>query len=148
MQVILLKEVEGIGEAGAVVEVSDGYARNYLLPKKLATLATSRKVKNIEKQRQAVMERIKKEQKASQTLAQQLAEVSLTIEKQAGEEGKLFGSVTKKEIAEALEAKGFKADKKQVVLDDPIKSLGEYKVEIKLPHGQSAQIKVEVVAGE
>jgi len=94
------------------------------------------------------MERIKKEQKASQTLAQQLAEVSLTIEKQAGEEGKLFGSVTKKEIAEALEAKGFKADKKQVVLDDPIKSLGEYKVEIKLPHGQSAQIKVEVVAGE
>ena len=148
MQVILLKDVDGVGEAGSVVEVSDGYARNYLLPKKLATIATSRKVKSLEKQRQAVMERIKKEQKASQSMAQQLSEVSLTIEKQVGEEGKLFGSVTKKEIAEALEAKGFKVDKKQVVLEDPIKSVGEYQVEIKLPHGQSAQVKVEVVAGE
>ncbi len=148
MQVILLKDVDGVGEAGAVVEVSDGYARNYLLPKKLATVATSRKVKSIEKQRQAVMERIKKEQKATQTLAQQLSEVTLSIEKQAGEEGKLFGSVTKKEIAEALEAKGFKIDKKQVVLEENIKSLGEYDVEIKLPHGQSAKIKVEVVSGE
>ncbi len=148
MQVILLKDVEGVGEAGSVAEVSDGYARNYLLPKKLATIATSRKVKSIEKQRQAVLERIKKEQKASQTLAQQLSEVAITVEKQAGEEGKLFGSVTKREIAEALEAKGFKVDKKQVVLDEPIKSLGEYQVEIKLPHGQSAQVKVEVVAGE
>lgn len=148
MQVILLKDVDGVGEAGAVVEVSDGYARNYLLPKKLATVATSRKVKSIEKQRQAVMERIKKEQKATQTLAQQLSEVTLSIEKQAGEEGKLFGSVTKKEIAEALEAKGFKIDKKQVVLEENIKALGEYDVEIKLPHGQSAKIKVEVVSGE
>jgi large subunit ribosomal protein L9 len=148
MQVILLKDVDGVGEAGAVVEVSDGYARNYLLPKKLATIATSRKVKSLEKQRQAVMERIKKEQKASQTIAQQLSEVELRIEKQAGEEGKLFGSVTKKEISDTLNAKGFKIDKKQVVLEEPIKALGEYQVEIKLPHGQSAKIKVEVVAGE
>jgi large subunit ribosomal protein L9 len=144
MKVILKTDVEGVGYAGDIVEVSPGYARNYLIPKGLALAATSRNIKGLEKQKAEIMKRVDKEKKRIEALARRLAETKVVVAKQVGEEGKLFGSVTTRDIAEALAKEGIEIDRKKIVLDEAIKSLGTYQVKVKLPHGIESQIQVEV----
>jgi len=144
MKVILKVDVEGVGYAGDIVDVSPGYARNYLIPKGLALAATSRNVKGLEKQKAEIMKRVDKEKKRIEALAQRLAQTKVVVTKQVGEEGKLFGSVTTRDIAEALAQEGIEIDRKKIVLDEAIKSLGTYQVKVKLPHGIESQVQVEV----
>ncbi len=144
MKVILKVDVEGVGYAGDIVDVSPGYARNYLIPKGLALAATSRNIKSLEKQKAEIMKRVDKEKKRIEALAQRLANTKVVVAKQVGEEGKLFGSVTTRDIADALAREGIEIDRKKIVLDEAIKSLGTYQVKVKLPHGIESQVQVEV----
>jgi len=148
MRVILKEDVEGLGNAGDVVNVKDGYARNYLIPRGLAVRATDRSVKGLEKQRRLILERINKQKKRIENFAERLRETTVIIRKKAGEEGKLFGSVTSRDVAEALESMGMVVDRKKIILDEPIKSLGTYTVKVKLPYGVETELKVEVVPEE
>lgn len=145
MKVILKEDVKGIGPAGTLADVSPGYARNYLIPKGLALAATSKNVKTLEKQKAEIMKKVDKERKRVEALGQRLAQTRVVVAKQAGEGGKLFGSVTTKDIAEALVQQGIEVDKKKVVIEEPIKALGSYKVKVKLPFKIEAPLQVDVV---
>ena len=144
MKVILKVDVEGVGSAGDIVEVSPGYARNYLIPRRLALAATSRNVKSLEKQKAEIMKKVDKERKRIEALAQRLAQTKVVVTKQAGEKGRLFGSVTTRDIADALAREGIEIDRKKIVLEETIKTLGSYQVKVKLPHGIESQVQVEV----
>jgi large subunit ribosomal protein L9 len=146
MKVFLKEDVKSLGKIGEVVTVSDGYARNFLLPKKLAVEANTRNIKEFEHHKRVLQERAAKIKAEFKTLAEKLSALSLTIKAKAGEEEKLFGSVTNMDIAEALKEAGQDIDKKRIVLDEPIKRLGEYTVEVKIDAEISAQVKVNVVA--
>ena len=145
MIVILTKDVKGTGKAGDVVKVSDGYARNQLIPKGFAKEATQGNVRNLEKQK-AIAEEKKAEQKAAaQQQAEQLEKVTLVIQSKGGENGKLFGSITSKDIADALEQQeGIKVDKKKIDMPGPIKQVGDSVVTVKLFPEVSAKMKVKV----
>jgi len=146
MKVFLRDDVKNLGKIGDVVSVSDGYARNFLLPKKLAVEANTKNIKEFEHNKKIIHERAAKIRGASQATAEKLSALSLTIRAKAGEEEKLFGSVTTMDIAEALKAEGFEIDKKKISLEEPIKRLGEYSVEVKIHPEVSATVKVHVVA--
>jgi large subunit ribosomal protein L9 len=148
MEVILREDVDKLGARGELVKVADGYARNYLLPRKLAVAATAANKKIVEQERQAHLRREAKEKAAAEDLAKMLAGVSVTIAQKAGEQEQLFGSVTPKDITEALEKKGYHIDRRKIHLDEPIKQLGEFKVPIRLHREVSAEITVQVVAEE
>jgi large subunit ribosomal protein L9 len=145
MQVILTEDVPQLGNAGDVVNVKPGFARNYLMPQGKAKLATEGRVREIQHQRQVIEEKVKKEMKSFEAVAKRLSEVSLEFKVQAGEEGKLFGSVTNADIAEQLTARGFEIDRRRIELSDPIKLLGDYEVEIKLHREVKGRVKVQVV---
>ncbi len=141
-QAILLKEVEGLGGAGEAIEVSPGYLRNFLVPRKLAQPATKGALEEAERRREAA-ERTAREalQRAGETAAL-LSKTVLTITHRAGEDGRLFGSVTSKEIAEAIrEARGLKVDRKRIRLEEGIRELGTYMVEVEIPGGATASVK-------
>ncbi len=145
MKIILLKDHEQLGSAGEVVEVTPGYARNYLIPKHQALVATPANVAQFEsrrKQHEAVAER---ELRAAQTLARQLENDSLTAQVRVGEEERLFGSVTAQNIIELLAEKGYEVDRRTVHLEEPIRSLGVYNIELRLHPGVTASIKLWVV---
>lgn len=145
MVVILLKDVKGTGKAGEVVKVSDGYARNMLLPKGLAKEATEGNVRNLEKQKEIAAEKKAAQKEAAKQQAAKLEEVTLTIKAKGGDNGKLFGSITTKDIAAALEKQeNIKVDKKKIVLDNPIKTTGDTEVVVKLFEEVSAKLKVTV----
>lgn len=145
MIVILTKDVKGTGKAGEVVKVSDGYARNMLLPKGLAKEATEGNVKNLEKQRAIAAEKLEAQKEAAKKQAEKLEGVTLVIKSKGGENGKLFGSITSKDIAEALEKQeNIKIDKKKIELANPIKQTGETQVTVKLFSEVSATLKVNV----
>lgn len=147
MKVILLKEVKGLGKAGELVKTSDGHARNLLIPKGLAKEATDTNVRELEKQKAMAAEKKQSEQEEARELAKRLAEVRVKIVTKTGEGGRLFGSITTKDIADALQAQeGIELDKKKFVLDSPIKHTGEFQVEIKLYAEIAAQLLVEVTA--
>jgi large subunit ribosomal protein L9 len=146
MKVFLREDVKSLGKIGEVVTVSDGYARNYLLPKKLAVEANTKNIREFEHHKKALQERAAKIRADYKSLADRLSALSLTIKARAGEEEKLFGSVTNMDIAEAFREAGHDVDKKKIVLDEPIKRLGEYTVEVKIDADVSAQVKVNVVA--
>ena len=147
MKVILLKEVKGLGKAGELVKTSDGHARNLLIPKGLAKEATDANVRELEKQKAMAAEKKQSEQEEARELAKRLAEVRVKIVTKTGEGGRLFGSITTKDIADALQAQeGIELDKKKFVLDTPIKHTGEFQVEIKLYAEIAAQLLVEVTA--
>ena len=147
MIVILLKDVKGTGKAGEVVKVSDGYARNMLLPKGLAKEATEGNVRNLEKQKAIAAEKKAEEKAAAQALAEKLNTVSVDIKTKAGEGGRIFGSITSKDIADALAAQQkITVDKKKIQLDNPIKQTGELTVDIKLYPEVMAKLKVNVTA--
>jgi large subunit ribosomal protein L9 len=144
MQIILQEDVEKLGARGQVVEVSSGYARNYLLPRKLAIEATPGAMKQLERIRAALAKKTANEREAAQKQAELLAAVTLRFARKAGENDQLFGSVTSADIADGLKAQGFGVDKRQIQLAEPIKVLGEYQVTAKIYQEISAPIKVVV----
>jgi large subunit ribosomal protein L9 len=144
MEVILREDVEKLGSRGQVVKVADGFARNFLLPRRLAVPATEANKKIVEQERQAALRREAKEKAAAEELARMLSAVTLTIKQKAGEADQLFGSVTAKDIAELLEKQGYTIDRKKILLDHPIKTLGEHKVALKLHREVSVEIPVIV----
>lgn len=146
MKVILKEDVKGLGHMGEVVNASDGYARNYLLPRNLAAEASTRNIKELEHNRKVIMERAAKIRDASRASAEKLATLTLLIKAKVGEEEKLFGSVTSMDIAEALAGQGFDVDKKKIHIDEPIKRVGEYVVHVKIHPEVSAPVKVHVIS--
>ncbi|MDD4956978.1 MAG: 50S ribosomal protein L9 [Candidatus Omnitrophica bacterium] len=145
MKVILIKDVESLGQIGDEMEVKDGYARNYLIPNKFVIEATPGAVSILEQKKRQKERRERKLMEAAGQLAEKIAALSITVSMEAGEEDKLFGAVTSEVIAEYLAAEGIEIDKKKIVLDDPIKALGVYNVEIKLHPEVKAQARVWVV---
>jgi large subunit ribosomal protein L9 len=144
MEVILREDVEKLGGRGEVVKVAAGYARNFLLPKRLAVPATQANKKIVEQEKQSWLKREAKAQSESEDLGKLLDGQSLTFTQRAGENDQLFGSVTSKDIADALEAKGFHIDRRKIQLDDPIKTLGEFTVPVKLHRNVTSNVKVQV----
>lgn len=148
MRVILREEVYNLGKGGEVVTVRDGYGRNYLLPKGLAIAATEKNVKQLAHERRVIAERNAKLAKDSQAIADKLAKLNITIERQAGDGGKLFGSVSTRDIDEAVRALGVTIDRKKIVIEHPIKSVGDYTLDVKLSQGVVAKLKVKIAASK
>jgi large subunit ribosomal protein L9 len=146
MEVILREHVDNLGRRGDLVKVADGYARNYLLPRKLALLATDGNKKVIEREKVKFDVKEAEEQKVAQAVADRLAAVEIEIARKVGETDALFGSVTNADIAEALAAKGFDIDRRKIALHEPIKKLSETTVPVKLHRDVVVQLKVKVVA--
>ena len=146
MKVFLKEEVKNLGKIGDVVNVSEGYARNFLLPKKFAVEANPKNLKEFEHKKRIIQEKAAKIKDASKATADKLSALTLKIRAKAGEEEKLFGSVTTMDIAEAFKAEGFEVDKKKILLAEPIKRLGEYTVEVKIHSEVNATVKVQVVS--
>ena len=144
MQVILQEDVEKLGTRGQVVEVAEGFARNFLLPRKLALQATGGNLKRLEQIRGHLDKRTAGEKGVAQQLAATLSATSVTLARKAGETSQLFGSVTSADIADALAAQGHTVDKRSIILDEPIKVIGEYDVPVKLAHGVTGTVKVIV----
>ena len=145
MKVILNQDVKGKGKKGQLVEVSDGYARNFLLPKGLAKEATEGNVRNLEKQKAIAAEKHEEQKEAAKKQAARLEEITVVVKTKGGENGKLFGSITSKDIAEALaKQENIKVDKKKIDLPAPIKQTGETQVTVKLFPEVSATLKVSV----
>jgi large subunit ribosomal protein L9 len=145
MQIILQENIEKVGTRGEVVEVAAGYARNYLLPRKLALEASPGNLKRIEKIRHTLAKLTATEREQAQAQAELLNAVTLTLARKAGETDQLFGSVTAADLAEGLAAQGFEVDKRRIQLAEPIKAVGEYAVTAKLVHDVTATFKVIVV---
>ncbi|HKK96287.1 MAG TPA: 50S ribosomal protein L9 [Anaerovoracaceae bacterium] len=133
MLVILKKDVKGTGIAGDVVKVSDGYARNMLIPKGMAVLATDKNIRTIEKQKAVLEEKKKQEKEKAEEKAEELEGKKIVLNTKTGENGKLFGSITNKDISNAIkESEGIEIDKKKILLKNPIKQIGEFEVEVKI----------------
>jgi large subunit ribosomal protein L9 len=146
MEVILREHVDNLGRRGEIVKVAAGYARNYLLPRKLALLVTDGNKKTIEREKVKFDAKELEEQKVAEAVAARLASVEVSIARKVGETEVLFGSVTTADIAEALAAKGFDIDRRKLHLAEPIKKLGDYDVPLKLHRDVTATVKVKVVA--
>ena len=145
MEVILREDIERVGTRGQVVKVADGYARNFLLPKRLAVAATDANRKIVEQERQAHLRREAKQKGEAEDLSKLLTGVIVTIAQKAGENDQLFGSVTSKDVADALAAKNFTIDRRKVLMDEPIRQLGEFKVPVRLHKDVTAEVTVQVV---
>lgn len=148
MQIILKSNVEKLGKEGDVLTVADGYARNYLIPKKLAVQATEKNRQLLEHEKRIEVDRAVKAKKEAEILANELSNVSCTISVQAGENDRLFGSVTTSDIANALADLGYEIDKRKIILEEPIKELGMFTVPVKLHADIIANIKVWVVKAQ
>ena len=148
IELILREDVDKLGSRGQLVKVSPGYARNYLLPKRLAVAASDANKKIVEQERQAHLKRDAKEQAGAADLAKMLDAVTVTISQKAGENDQLFGSVTSKDIADGLETQGYNIDRRKIQLDNPIKTLGEHKVTVRLHREVMAEITVSVLKEE
>ena len=146
MQVILKATIDTLGEEGDVVKVKDGYARNYLLPKNLAAMATDGNVAVLAKQKAAIEARKQEQRAADEALAKKITDATVTIAQRTGEDDKLFGSVTAADIATKLAELGIEIDKKKLLLDEPIKTLGTKTIPVKIGYQVRADLKVEVVS--
>lgn len=144
MKVILLQDVKGKGKKGQMIEVSDGYARNYMLPRKIAMEATPDAVNTMRMNDKATQERQARERAEAMELAKRMKAMTLTVYAKGGGAGRLFGSVTSQEIADALQAQGITLDKRKIVMDDPIKNVGTYTVRCKLGYEITAQLTVQI----
>ena len=147
MRVILKQDISTLGRAGDIKEVKDGYARNYLFPRGLVMSATVRSVKEKAFLENVQARKIAKRKKSAEELAAQLNGKEVTLQAKVGEDNKLFGSITNIQVAKQLESMGFAVDRRAIVLDDNIKALGNYKIQVKLHDGVNAQIVLHVVAG-
>jgi large subunit ribosomal protein L9 len=145
MEVILREKVEKLGSRGEVVKVSEGYARNFLLPRKLALLATPANMKQIEQEKAAAVRRETNEKAEAEALAQQLSKITIRLARKVGENDVLYGSVTSMDIAEALQVQGFTLDRRKFEMEEALKSLGQHQVNIKLYRDVVATVTVEVV---
>ena len=145
MEVILRDHVEKLGKRGEIVKVSDGYARNYLLPRKLALPATEGNRKHVERERKIMETREADEKSQAEAIASRLSTVDITIARRVGETEQLYGSVTASDIAEFLKTKGFEIDRRKLILPEPIKTIGEHDVPLKLHREVTAPLKVKVV---
>ena len=145
MNVILKENVTSLGKAGDTVNVSAGYGRNYLIPKGLAIEASSKNVKALEHERKHILQVAEKERKKAEAIAERLKEITCTISRRVGDQDKLFGSVGTKDIEKALLEEGIEIERKNIILEEPLKSLGEFSVKVKLPAGTSAEVKIKIV---
>jgi large subunit ribosomal protein L9 len=145
MQVILLEDIPSLGKIGDMVKVSDGYGRNYLIPKKKAVFATEKNLKALQHERALVQHRLGKVKKDAVKMVQEIEKLSCTFAKNVGESGKLFGSVTSMEIEAFLKENGLDVDRKKILLEEPIKNVGMFTVAIKLQPEVTAHLKVWVV---
>jgi large subunit ribosomal protein L9 len=149
MKVILLEDVKGIGEAGAVATVADGYARNFLLPRKLAISATAGSLKNLEQHRAGIKSRQLQEARTAATKAERLAGITLKLKVKAGEAGKLYGSVTHAMVADALASEhGLEIDRRSITFEHPVRMLGSHEARVHLHKDAEATLKIEVEAEE
>ncbi|MCX6571859.1 MAG: 50S ribosomal protein L9 [Candidatus Aminicenantes bacterium] len=148
MKVILKQDVEKLGRRGDVINVAPGFGRNYLIPRKMALAVTPTNIKMVEIERQALKKKVEVERKSFQSLTQKLNQVSLTFTRRAGEKDIIFGSVSSGDVKEALDGLGYDIDKKKILLDEPIKRLGNFSVPIKISHDDRAEIKVVVAREE
>ena len=148
MKVILMEDVANLGSIGDTVDVKDGYARNFLIPRKLAIAATARNLKAQAHKLAAIDRKKEKAAEEARSLADRLAATSLTFTRKAGETGRLFGSVTNMDITDALADQGITVDRKDVILDDHIKELGEFDVSVKLHQDVPASVKITVIKEE
>jgi len=148
MEVILREDIDKLGTRGQLVKVAPGYARNFLLPNKMAVAATESNKKIVEQERQSYLRREAKVEGEAKDLGKMLGAVAITISQKAGENDQLFGSVTSKDIAEGLEKQGYSIERRKIALEEPIKTLGEFKVPIRLHREVTAEITVHVVKEE
>lgn len=146
MEIILREDIEKLGSRGQVVKVAAGYARNYLLPKKLAVVATESNKKIIEQEREAWLRKEAKLADEATQLGQMMSKVVINISQKAGEEGHLFGSVTSADIADALAKQNYNVERRKILLDQPIKQVGEYKIPVRLHKDVTVEIPVNVTA--
>ena len=146
VKIILREDVHGLGHAGNVVSVRPGYARNFLLPEGKATLATEASVKEQEHHQRSIADKVAKEMKTHRGLKERLEGLKLAVSAQAGDDGKLFGSVTSREIAELVAAQGIEIDRRKIELAEPIKTAGSHTIAIRLHREVVAQVKLEVTA--
>ena len=144
MEVILKQDVEKLGHRGDVVNVADGYGRNYLLPRKFAMEATAANKSVIEQMKQSAIRKSAKEKIEAEAVAAKMNQVVLTFERKAGGEGQLFGSVTSADIAQALEAQGYEIERRRIHLDEPLKTVGEYHVPVRLHREVTVHVQVNV----
>ncbi|WP_422446309.1 50S ribosomal protein L9 [Thermoanaerobacterium sp. DL9XJH110] len=148
MKVILLADVKNLGKKGELVNVAEGYARNYLIPRKLAQPATEGNIKQLEQEREALERKKARELNQARQLSQKLSQMKVTLKVKAGEQGKLFGSITAKDIAEAIKSQlDVEVDKRKIELHEPIKSLGDYEVTIKLAPEVESKVYVKILEG-
>lgn len=145
MKVILRQNYESLGQIGDIVDVKDGFARNFLIPRKIAYLALKGNIQSLEEEKRNASRKLQQELLAAESLAAELEKVSVTIPVQVGEEDKIFGTVTNQMIADALKEKGYEVDRRKIEINEPIKSLGIYGIDIKLHQNVNAKIKVWVV---
>jgi large subunit ribosomal protein L9 len=148
MKVILMRDVDHVGEVGNIVDVADGYGRNFLIPRGLAVAATAKNKRQLEHEQRLREHRILRVRQDAQSLAEKLQAVPCHFVRKAGEEGKLFGSVTAMDIAEVLKTAGFEVDRRRIELDQPLKALGNFTVPVRLPAETSALVKVTIAAEE
>ncbi len=146
MEVILREHVENLGRRGDVVKVAAGYARNYLLPRKLALAVSEQNRRQIERERKVAEARELAERQDAEAMALKLAAAEIVLARRVGENDTLYGSVTSADVAEALAEKGFEIEKRKIVLHDPLKQLGEFEVAVKIHHDVPAHVKVKIVA--
>ena len=145
MKIILKEDIKKLGKMGQIVDVADGYARNYLVPKGLAVEANTKNIRSMEHAKKIIQEKSRKLKDSAQDFASRISSLTLTIKAKAGEEEKLFGSVTTMDIAEALLNEGIEIDKKKISLEEPIKRLGSYSVQIKLHPDVSVPLNIQVI---
>ncbi len=148
MKVILKQDVEKLGRRGDVVNVAPGFGRNYLIPRKMALAVTATNLKTIEIERQALKKKVEIERKSFQSLVEKLNQVSLTFTRRAGEKDIIFGSVSAGDVKEALDGLGYDIDKKKILLDEPIKRLGNFTVPVKISSEDRAEVKIVVAREE
>jgi large subunit ribosomal protein L9 len=148
MKVILKQDIENVGRKGDLVNVAPGYGRNYLIPRKLAIEITASNMKMIEIERQALKKKVEQERMSYRELIEKLNQVTLSFSRRTGEKDHIFGSVSASDIKDALDKIGFDIDKKKIVLDEPLKRLGNYSVPVKVYHDDKAEVKVAVVKEE
>ena len=147
MKVILMSNVENLGESGDVVTVKPGYARNMLIPMGLALRASKRNIAVASEQKRVALAKVERENQAMEILAKKISKVEITIEVKVGEEEKMFGSITNKDIHKELTDKGFKLDKNQIFINDPIKALGIYHITVKVAKDITSDVKLYVIKG-
>jgi large subunit ribosomal protein L9 len=146
MKVILTKDLDNLGKAGALVEVKPGYGRNYLLPRQMAVLATAKNIRQLDHQKAGILARASKEKANMDAMAKKLSAIEVKFTRKVGEQNKLFGSVTSKDVHEQLTSQGYQVERKQIHLPEPLKDLGTHEVEVKLHSDVSAKVKVTIAA--